>query len=329
MLANGVDGSDMSQQQVFLLHLAFDVLGIQAQNLNGKKSQRGSRDKKGERREKKMNGNAVVVPDSVRQSMFQELAAAHRSYKRKREGLDKEAPESADDVGIELAVSPRRRDPDDAARSLIQRPDIRARIERIEETTTRAANDHFDPVAFEAHLKERGVLRNDWIVHERRASMDPFYALWYCPTATITTFDVNTQQQTTMLFVDKVVRDCMEFYELRGGDEIAKNKQIQIAFDHLRSTSNSRIKLFAICFFMTWSDQIRDHLASLYTDRGFRKRVDFMRVSKVLKEMCELVWRASSVSRYNINQVVTDVLRAGISAYIRPPGFASTAVAKK
>lgn len=249
--------------------------------------------------------------------MFERLAQAHAKEQQRRQGTDGIA--SADDVGLALEVKHRKRDPDDAARSLIERPDLAERMRQLEGKTSRAAKDHFDPHLLEEHMRKQGILRDNWVIHQHRAQMDPLYALWFCPAATVAILDQETGEETTMLFIDKVVQDCMQFMELRCGDVVSKCEEIQIAFEHLRHTKDTRIKLFAICFFMTWADEIRDHLAHLYTDKGFRKRSDFMRAAKVIAELCEVVWRASSVHRVNINQVVHDVLRSGIAAYIRPP----------
>lgn len=258
----------------------------------------------------------IVVPDAEEATMFQRLAEEHHAAKRAREGLER-----AEDIGIDLKHESKERDPDDAEWALLRRADLQKNQTAIEERQSRAAGDAFDPIRFEAYLRKRGVLRKDWVIHQRRASMDPFYALWFCPTAVIRTFDPETQQETEMLFLDKVVFNAMEFLEERGGDAVRNNKQIQIAFDHLRSTSNTRIKLFALCFFMTWAPEIRDHLASLYTDTGFRKKEDFMRAVKVTAEMCELLWRAANVNRFNVFEKVNYIIDVAIVNYVRPPGY--------
>ena len=134
------------------------------------------------------SGLRTVVPDAYKESVFQQLAKAKAevdAVKRKRE--------PSRDGGLELAVkNPRVRDPDEAEGSLMRRPDLQKRLVGWEGKKSHTAGTDFDPIATEEHLKKRGVLRDTWIVHELRAGVDPFYALWYCPRAVVKTIDPVT-----------------------------------------------------------------------------------------------------------------------------------------
>ena len=162
-----------------------------------------------------------VIPDAAQETDFQRLAREHAAAKRKR-------VEDADEVGIDLRVEQRTRDPEDAERSLQRRPDLKRRMALLEGKKARSTRDHFDPLAFEEHLRERGVLRDDWVIHDHRASRDPFYALWFFPKTKVITYDEASGEQREEQFLDKVVRDCMEFYEQRCGEALTEDTRTSV-----------------------------------------------------------------------------------------------------
>lgn len=259
-----------------------------------------------------------VVPSYVESTLYEDTERSNKRIKvlRERRKLLREG------LSLEPLVD-RLRDPDDEERSLLRRPDLQRRQREVAEGNPITPGANFDVIQGEEMLRRRGFLRGDWAIHDQRAQHDPMYALLYCPHARVRLYNPQTGETTTVRYIDKVCDDCMTWIEMHynWNDVIKNDKRTQKAFKILRTTTNTRIKLFAILAFMSWAPRIKQHLASLYNDQSHRSRKDFERAAQAAFEMIEVTRLKSSVHRPNIYQTVKTCIRAVSDAYLRPPGF--------
>jgi hypothetical protein len=169
-------------------------------------------------------------------------------------------------------------------------------------------------------LKARKILRNDWMVHERRSESDPMYRLLYFPTSPI-----QDENDIMVTFVDRLLRTAMEIIEKRYGQRMHDEQSIQAMLKHLRETDDHQVKIFFLLFVLHWEQvPFADHFEQLYnavedTLFGIEAKAHFRKfMAQTISSFVEKTLNFA-YNKFNVITTVQDFTQSASLEYIMGP----------
>ena len=140
----------------------------------------------------------------------------------------------------------------------------------------------------------------------------------FFPRSIIKTIDEKTGETKKNELITKICNDLLEYFEMRYGESLTKDYMIRDIFSYLRTTTNTRIKLFSILYMMTLEPAIVRFLAETCGITGFKRPTDYNRVAKTMESFVKTLTHGTMVEESNINSIVDDMIAVAIHSYLTP-----------
>jgi len=229
-----------------------------------------------------------------------------------------------DDASFDVRVTSRKRNMREAHISANKRPGKLKILKKSQTSVTFTEGDVIDLVSVEEYLRKTEFLSHKWVIHQRRAEGDIFYTLFFFPRSISETVDEISGKTVKVELISKICNDCIEYFEMRYDESLTKDYLISNIFAYLRTTTNTRIKLWAILYLITLEPALTRFLSETCGPTGFRKPADYNRVARTMKDFVYTLTQGTMVEETNINSVVNDTIAVAINAYLMPTNKTTT-----
>ena len=233
-----------------------------------------------------------------------------------------EGDDDSDIYGSEASfgvnVKSRKRNMREARIAAQNRPIKLKILKKTQDSAATTRGDMVDVLLVEEHLRKTGFLSPNWLIHQRRAEGDIFYGLFFFPRSLAEVIDEESGETMRIELITKVCNDCIEYFEMRYGDCLTKDYMIRSIFAYLRTTTNTRIKLFSILYMITLESPLVRFLIETCGPTGFRKPSDYRRVASTMERFRHTLTHGTMVEQANISSIVDDTIRIATCAYLTP-----------
>lgn len=221
-----------------------------------------------------------------------------------------------ENASFEVTVKKRKRNIRETLIAANNRPESMKTLKKTQNSVASTLGDTIDILLVEEHLRKTGFLSNNWLIHQRRTEGDILYGLFFFPRSIITTVDEETGDIKEIELITKICNDVIEYFEMRYEESLTEDYMIRSVFSYLRTTTNTRIKLFAILYMMTLEPPIVRYLTETCGVTGFKTPKDYKRVVNKMEIFIHRLTHGTMVEKTNINSIVNDMIMFAIYAYL-------------